>query len=89
MGEGNLKALLSLQLHLCGIFVLIIFCAELRFRSQEFERSHNCFQRMIHWYLDESINLSALWFLFRNMRVMLHPLVAKIRYTENYLASTG
>lgn len=88
MGEGNLKALLlSLQWHLCGIIDLIISCAKLRFRSQEFERSHNCFHRVIHWYLDESINLSVLWFLFRNMRVMLHPLVAKIKYIENYLAS--
>lgn len=83
VGEGNLKALLlGLQWHLCGITGLIISCAEVAFRSQEFERSPNCFLRVIHGYLGESILLSVLWFLFRNTGVELHPPVAKTTQRE-------
>lgn len=86
VGEGNLKALLlGLQWHLWGIVGLIISCAEQGFRSQEFERSPNCFLRVIHGYLGESVLLSVLWFLFRNTGVELHPPVAKAALRNIYL----
>lgn len=90
VGEGNLKALLfGLQWHLCGITGLIISCAELGFRSQEFERSPNCFLRVIHGYWGESILLSVLWFLFRNTGVESHPLVANTTWAEKHLPAAG
>lgn len=89
VGEGNLKALvLGLQWHLCGITGLIISCAELGFRSQEFERSPNCFLRVIHGYLGESILLSVLWFLFRNTGVELQPRWQR-QHRQEHLPAAG